>query len=169
MYIENVVKVLVCYHYFFQAEDGIRDKLVTGVQTCALPIFERSRSHVSTTTHTATGAGTLSTTRRRRTGRRSTCRRSTCRRRTTRSSTGSTATGTAALSTSHLLVDGDCLVGLRDRPDDTIHALDSLTETLALALIKRPGSGEAGRRRSMHGQREYKCADQTKSAKQLSH
>src|SRR5205823_10424819 len=23
----------------FQAEDGIRDKLVTGVQTCALPIF----------------------------------------------------------------------------------------------------------------------------------
>src|SRR5205823_10314729 len=24
---------------FFQAEDGIRDKLVTGVQTCALPIF----------------------------------------------------------------------------------------------------------------------------------
>src|SRR2546425_3599991 len=24
--------------FFFQAEDGIRDKLVTGVQTCALPI-----------------------------------------------------------------------------------------------------------------------------------
>src|SRR6266404_6456711 len=24
---------------FFQAEDGIRDKLVTGVQTCALPIY----------------------------------------------------------------------------------------------------------------------------------
>ena len=23
---------------FFQAEDGIRDRLVTGVQTCALPI-----------------------------------------------------------------------------------------------------------------------------------
>src|SRR3989441_200734 len=32
-----------CY-FFFQAEDGIRDKLVTGVQTCALPIsfFPRS-------------------------------------------------------------------------------------------------------------------------------
>src|SRR5205823_8942728 len=30
--------------YFFQAEDGIRDKLVTGVQTCALPIYpERHR------------------------------------------------------------------------------------------------------------------------------
>src|SRR5205823_8176750 len=25
----------------FQAEDGIRDKLVTGVQTCALPIWPR--------------------------------------------------------------------------------------------------------------------------------
>src|SRR5205823_10843502 len=29
--------------FFFQAEDGIRDKLVTGVQTCALPICERER------------------------------------------------------------------------------------------------------------------------------
>ena len=27
--------------FFFQAEDGIRDYDVTGVQTCALPIFER--------------------------------------------------------------------------------------------------------------------------------
>src|SRR5207248_3410520 len=26
--------------FFFQAEDGIRDRTVTGVQTCALPIFE---------------------------------------------------------------------------------------------------------------------------------
>src|SRR5207249_10654394 len=25
-------------HFFFQAEDGIRDRNVTGVQTCALPI-----------------------------------------------------------------------------------------------------------------------------------
>src|SRR5258708_18017889 len=25
--------------FFFEAEDGIRDDLVTGVQTCALPIF----------------------------------------------------------------------------------------------------------------------------------
>src|SRR5205823_6719793 len=30
--------------FFFQAEDGIRDKLVTGVQTCALPISDRSAS-----------------------------------------------------------------------------------------------------------------------------
>src|SRR5687767_11052249 len=28
-----------CVCFFFQAEDGIRDKLVTGVQTCALPIL----------------------------------------------------------------------------------------------------------------------------------
>src|SRR5215216_7036378 len=28
----------VVYIFFFQAEDGIRDDLVTGVQTCALPI-----------------------------------------------------------------------------------------------------------------------------------
>src|SRR5699024_11849347 len=26
--------------FFFQAEDGIRDRNVTGVQTCALPIWE---------------------------------------------------------------------------------------------------------------------------------
>src|SRR2546425_2487799 len=29
---------LFSFFFFFQAEDGIRDKLVTGVQTCALPI-----------------------------------------------------------------------------------------------------------------------------------
>src|SRR2546422_2509198 len=28
----------LCYFFFFQAEDGIRDVAVTGVQTCALPI-----------------------------------------------------------------------------------------------------------------------------------
>src|SRR5438874_10368353 len=28
--------------FFFQAEDGIRDLYVTGVQTCALPILERA-------------------------------------------------------------------------------------------------------------------------------
>src|SRR2546429_7164376 len=29
------------YFFFFQAEDGIRDVAVTGVQTCALPISSR--------------------------------------------------------------------------------------------------------------------------------
>src|SRR5689334_23863785 len=33
-----IVCVLVCVFFFFQAEDGIRDGTVTGVQTCALPI-----------------------------------------------------------------------------------------------------------------------------------
>src|SRR5205807_3490771 len=31
--------------FFFQAEDGIRDYKVTGVQTCALPIFQTSSVH----------------------------------------------------------------------------------------------------------------------------
>src|SRR5256885_16467490 len=30
---------LMFFFFFFQAEDGIRDYKVTGVQTCALPIF----------------------------------------------------------------------------------------------------------------------------------
>src|SRR2546430_7022191 len=30
-----------CVFFFFQAEDGIRDLTVTGVQTCALPISVR--------------------------------------------------------------------------------------------------------------------------------
>src|SRR5689334_25198875 len=29
----------IVFFFFFQAEDGIRDGTVTGVQTCALPIF----------------------------------------------------------------------------------------------------------------------------------
>src|SRR2546427_8091271 len=31
------------FFFFFQAEDGIRDLTVTGVQTCALPILRRGR------------------------------------------------------------------------------------------------------------------------------
>src|SRR5699024_11858159 len=34
------VSDIVC-SFFFQAEDGIRDRNVTGVQTCALPIWKR--------------------------------------------------------------------------------------------------------------------------------
>src|SRR5438132_1985341 len=33
----------MCGFFFFQAEDGIRDHCVTGVQTCALPIFNIDR------------------------------------------------------------------------------------------------------------------------------
>src|SRR5207248_7485471 len=32
-------KLFFFFVFFFQAEDGIRDRTVTGVQTCALPIF----------------------------------------------------------------------------------------------------------------------------------
>src|SRR6266536_3927701 len=35
--------LLIVDFFFFQAEDGIRDPLVTGVQTCALPISDRAR------------------------------------------------------------------------------------------------------------------------------
>src|SRR5258708_8548007 len=34
--------------FFFQAEDGIRDDLVTGVQTCALPICNGRRAGFTT-------------------------------------------------------------------------------------------------------------------------
>src|SRR2546430_3432616 len=35
------VMCLSLFFFFFQAEDGIRDLTVTGVQTCALPISSR--------------------------------------------------------------------------------------------------------------------------------
>src|SRR5215204_7307462 len=38
--------MLVCF-FFFQAEDGIRDHCVTGVQTCALPISPTEGSEVT--------------------------------------------------------------------------------------------------------------------------
>src|SRR5699024_11823653 len=34
---------VICWCFFFQAEDGIRDRNVTGVQTCALPIYQRGQ------------------------------------------------------------------------------------------------------------------------------
>src|SRR5436190_17950642 len=37
----DVLDVLI--YFFFQAEDGIRDHCVTGVQTCALPISSTRR------------------------------------------------------------------------------------------------------------------------------
>src|SRR5687767_9550513 len=44
--------------FFFQAEDGIRDKLVTGVQTCALPIFLHGASEHSLVLMDEIGRGT---------------------------------------------------------------------------------------------------------------
>src|SRR5215213_1844673 len=37
----SIVRVVLCF-FFFQAEDGIRDWSVTGVQTCALPISDEA-------------------------------------------------------------------------------------------------------------------------------
>src|SRR3712207_8429026 len=37
--------VVLLFGFFFQAEDGIRDIGVTGVQTCALPIWARLQPH----------------------------------------------------------------------------------------------------------------------------
>src|SRR5258706_8172976 len=34
----RLIMIFVVFFFFFQAEDGIRDWSVTGVQTCALPI-----------------------------------------------------------------------------------------------------------------------------------
>src|SRR5206468_9739049 len=41
----SLIHSIMCYvsfFFFFQAEDGIRDLIVTGVQTCALPISEKN-------------------------------------------------------------------------------------------------------------------------------
>src|SRR3989440_6866288 len=52
-----VHRSLFLFFFFFQAEDGIRDLIVTGVQTCALPICARgaptrsAASTMSTVTH----------------------------------------------------------------------------------------------------------------------
>ena len=39
------------YSFFFQAEDGIRFHCVTGVQTCALPIFVESTGPLAVRAH----------------------------------------------------------------------------------------------------------------------
>src|SRR5699024_11539348 len=41
--------------FFFQAEDGIRDRNVTGVQTCALPISSSTPIVVRSSFHTTIG------------------------------------------------------------------------------------------------------------------
>src|SRR3712207_8389797 len=53
--------IYFCF-FFFQAEDGIRDIGVTGVQTCALPIMHERKSRVTLATRLAgkTAAETIS-------------------------------------------------------------------------------------------------------------
>src|SRR5438093_3098430 len=41
------ITIVVFSFFFFQAEDGIRDWSVTGVQTCALPILRRVLAAIS--------------------------------------------------------------------------------------------------------------------------
>src|SRR5437867_9619757 len=38
VYTCSLLDMCLMFFFFFQAEDGIRDRTVTGVQTCALPI-----------------------------------------------------------------------------------------------------------------------------------
>src|SRR5690349_22618113 len=47
-YDEELQSRRILLFFFFQAEDGIRDLYVTGVQTCALPISHSSRRCTST-------------------------------------------------------------------------------------------------------------------------
>src|SRR5947207_11744886 len=46
----SLVLVACYFFFFFQAEDGIRDHCVTGVQTCALPICGNDESAATMTT-----------------------------------------------------------------------------------------------------------------------
>src|SRR3712207_7249099 len=48
---------MICFFFFFQAEDGIRDIGVTGVQTCALPIWPVPRRHPPERGRTPRGRG----------------------------------------------------------------------------------------------------------------
>src|SRR2546421_4763770 len=49
-----------CVFFFFQAEDGIRDLIVTGVQTCALPILNVPNPFVPAQFFIANAAGAVS-------------------------------------------------------------------------------------------------------------
>src|SRR5256886_2791558 len=45
------------FFFFFQAEDGIRDLTVTGVQTCALPIYDADQTRDDRDHHALDGPG----------------------------------------------------------------------------------------------------------------
>src|SRR5699024_11626223 len=47
VYLSTLYMLDCClFFFFFQAEDGIRDRNVTGVQTCALPILFHRQHHL---------------------------------------------------------------------------------------------------------------------------
>src|SRR5690349_22327962 len=53
IYLYFLLFIIYCFFFFFQAEDGIRDLYVTGVQTCALPIWPERSAAVSAATCSA--------------------------------------------------------------------------------------------------------------------
>src|SRR5438874_8647363 len=63
--------IFYLFFFFFQAEDGIRDLYVTGVQTCALPISSARSCSRSSASPWPTESATIS----QRTSSRSTCPR----------------------------------------------------------------------------------------------
>src|SRR5256885_3622704 len=50
------ITLVLCCIFFFQAEDGIRDYKVTGVQTCALPIYASPEEYAMIFTANASAA-----------------------------------------------------------------------------------------------------------------
>src|SRR2546421_3178792 len=67
------IYVLHGYFFFFQAEDGIRDLIVTGVQTCALPISGTSRWGSMSAIRTRMPISSRAATRRGRRGQHRSC------------------------------------------------------------------------------------------------
>src|SRR5215475_15358542 len=57
-----MISFFFLFFFFFQAEDGIRDFHVTGVQTCALPIFGNPSPVSATDTNQITTSANLGIT-----------------------------------------------------------------------------------------------------------
>src|SRR2546421_1310507 len=56
LFLRSNLLASVFFFFFFQAEDGIRDLIVTGVQTCALPICKDARSTLAQRLRSTEGA-----------------------------------------------------------------------------------------------------------------
>src|SRR5438874_6891362 len=106
------------FFFFFQAEDGIRDLYVTGVQTCALPIFETDRGITQRTRQRVQGTHGIS-----------------CAKRVPSTNLQQTRDLTRATSaTSPLVVAGMRQVGEKPRREIWWRMVDRLRESVELAL-----------------------------------